>query len=111
MNFNARPKDAEIYSVLLEGLSPVGFRPLPGGRKFFRDTRELTIIAELEKGRPSSDGTYRDVILGYFVRGTRNPMGPAFVYSQVYAHVLRAKNLEGRGGVIASKQHSRSAGV
>lgn len=80
--------DAELYSTLLQSLSPVGFKPLPGGRKLYLDTQDLTIIADIEKGRSSSDGTYRDVILGYFRYGARRPVSPAYDYSQVYAHAM-----------------------
>lgn len=96
MRFNARSVDAELHSTLLQSLSPLGFKPLPGGRKLFLDTQDLTIIADIEKGRPSSDGTYRDVILGYFRYGARRSVSPAYVYSQVYAHVMRERSLEGR---------------
>lgn len=96
MGFNARSVDAELRSALLERFSPLGFKPLPGGRRLFYDTRELTIIAEVEKSRPSLDGTYRDVVLGYFRHGTRQPKSPAFNHSQVYAHVMRERDIGGR---------------
>lgn len=95
MIHNIRSIDAELRSVLSEKLTPLGFRQLPGGRRLFCDTQEVTIVAEIEKGSPSSSGAYRDVVLGYFPYGTRRFLYPAFVFSQVYAHVMREKGLGG----------------
>lgn len=96
MKFNARPFDVELHSALFQSLSPLGFKPLPGGRKLFLDTQDLTIIAGIEKGGPSSGGAYRDVVLGYFQNGVRRSVSPAYDYSQAYAHVMCARSFEGR---------------